>query len=450
MRLQTCQRIRILQSGCAVIAVLLSTQSIGQQSPESQMPQAPKAPSVESLTGNTTPDETAQTFLTPELEGTLELNLQQADGQDNSSEMRRDTGRADVQLTLEYEQSLGPDSEVVLQLELNSRRFTDDELNNADDEFSYDLERFFYQLYKNRSLRIRAGRFGIDDPMESIVDEDLDGLEITFRKDRFQLQLSRTRKDWFEASTVGRVDKITNTMGSVRISFNKNSRWMPYVLHRSSTRFNDMPVTEITWLGLQGIVQPEDSAIRYWVHASTQDGEEIEADETTTLGGYLFDIGVNWTASGELKPTFTAGIAHATGGSRADRFRQSGLQSNDFALNGKNSFRYLGEVMDPELTNIQIFTLGLGLELSKLVRADIAFHHYQQVEADDALRGSDVEFDPLGFNTDLGIGADVVVGYEPTKRFELKGTAGVFEPGDAFEDSRNTAWLTRVELEYKF
>jgi len=221
-------------------------------------------------------------------------------------------------------------------------------------------------------------------------------------------------------------------------------------LHRSAEILNTLRPSKITWMGLQGIVEPNNSAIRYWLHASVQDGEESDEDERVELGGFLVDLGINWTAGGSLKPTFTAGVAHATGGSRDERFRQSGLHSNDFALNGKNSFRYLGEVMDPELTNIQIITLGVGADLSEDWSTDIALHHYQQVDVADNLRGSDIEYDPLGISGQLGTGADLVISYQPDKQFDIKATAGVFEPGDAFDDDRDMAWLAKVEIDYDF
>jgi len=432
------------------IAFLAATQSMAQQPAEPQMPRAPTAPIIEGLNANSQPASPEQSIKAPEVAAGIEFNLRQANGQDNDTELRRDTGRAEIQLTLELEQQLSRAADLVSRLELNGQRFTEDTLNVSDEEFSYQLESLYFQLDASKQLRIRAGRFNLDDPMETIVDEDLDGLLVSFEQGPFELELSRTRKDVFEASTVGRRDQITNTMGSVQISPNDDSRWIPYVLHRSSEPFNSIRAAETTWYGLQGIIEPDSSPIRYWVHGSIQNGEETDETEKIDLGGYMLDIGINWNARGPLKPTYTLGIAHASGGSRADRFRQSGLQSNDFALNGKSSFRYLGEVMDPELTNIRIITLGFGAELSREWTLDVALHQYRQVETEDALRGSDIEFDPLGENVDLGQGADLVIAYQHDKQTELKATAGVFAPGRAFDDTRDEAWLVNLELSHEF
>jgi len=109
---------------------------------------------------------------------------------------------------------------------------------------------------------------------------------------------------------------------------------------------NDQPVDAL-WAGLQGIVEPDNSAFRYWFHGSVLDGETSDDSETIELGGYSLNVGLNWTTSLAMNPTFTIAVAQGTGGDRSERFRQSRLQSNNFALNGKNTFRYLGEVMDP-------------------------------------------------------------------------------------------------------
>ena len=203
------------------------------------------------------------------------------------------------------------------------------------------------------------------------------------------------------------------------------------------------------WAGLQGIVEPDNSSFRYWIHGSVLDGEVSNEADTTELGGYSVNLGLNWESNLPMQPTFTVAAAHATGGEQSERFRQSRLESNNFALNGKNTFRYLGEVLDTELTNIRVLTLGAGADLAKDWRADIALHSYQQVELEDNLRGTDIEYSPLGIDDDLGQAADFILAYRPNKQLQIQATVGTFMPGDAFDDTRDTAWVTKIELEYR-
>ena len=72
--------------------------------------------------------------------------------------------------------------------------------------------------------------------METIIDEELDGLQVRFEVGRFEAEASLTREDLFEASRIGRQDDITNTFGRLRFRPNKRSQWTPYVLHRSAQR----------------------------------------------------------------------------------------------------------------------------------------------------------------------------------------------------------------------
>ncbi len=421
-----------------------------------QMPQAPRAPTVESIAAQSEQAARQSAHQAPDITRRLSLELQQADGQDTNNTLQRDTGHAELQLSFGLEQQWSELTRLVGRLELSTRYFTEQELNDSDEEFSYDLERLFVDITPGNDVLLRAGRQGIDDPMEAIVDEDLDGIALTYRKELFELAVSHTREDWFEASTVTVQDDITNTMATLQITPNKDTLWMPYLLQRSTSGDASR-----TWIGFQGIVEPDNSAWRYWIHASALDGDdatpaqtaengEIIPADTRDVGGQSVDLGINWNAGGALKATYTVAIAHASGGQRKDRFRQSGLHDNDFALNGKNTFRYLGEVLDPELTNIQILTLGMGVELSSNWQADLALHTYEQLEAEDQLRGSDIEYEPEGTSKDLGTAADFVISYERDSQLQILGTVGAFMPGSAFDDTRDTAWIARAELEYRF
>lgn len=445
------------------LALLFSGSLAAQQNTNSspQMPQAPRAPQAQTATVSTAPPNAGGTVQPPDISARIDLNLQNSDGQDDTDELRRDSAVAEAELKLLLEQSLGQSSRLVAQMAFASERYSEDALNNDDEQFTYDVERLFFQTRPRESLRLRAGRQAIDDPLQALVDEDLDGLRISYEAGIAEFEISLTREDWFEASTFAREDNITNTMGLIEFSPNKDTLWMPYVLHRSAEPLrgedagntnwlnNDQPV-DATWAGLQGIVEPESSAFRYWIHGSVLNGEANTDSETTELGGYSVNLGLNWKTNLPMQPTITVAAAHATGGNRSERFRQSRLHSNDFALNGKNTFRYLGEVVDPELTNIRVLTFGIGANLTKDWRYDVALHSYQQVELEDNLRGSDLEYSPLGIDDDLGQAADFILAYRPNRQLQVQGTLGSFMPGKAFEDSRDTAWVVKMELEYRF
>lgn len=448
-----------LASQCITLVALITTSVLSLQARAQTLPQteqafpqqqAPRAPTLESINNAQSDTRSNNTIEAPRVGGSLALDLRQNEGQDAPGILRRDTGRGELELTLDIEQALGDSASLEARLAIYTQRHTDDRLDVDEEVEGYDLSRLFLQLNRGNAFRLRLGRQSISDPMETIIDEALDGLQMRLDSGRIEFTLSHTREDWFEASSVLRQDNIINTMGSVHFKPNKDSEWMPYILHRSAQSFDGSDAYETTWIGMQGIVEPDNSNVRYWIHGMGRDGEVATDDEPEALGGFALDVGINYTFKGRMESTITLALAYATGGSSSERFRQSGLHSNDFALNDKNSFRYFGEVLDPELTNIQIITLGWGAEFFKNWQTDLALHGYQQVEPEDNLRGADLEFDPDGSNKELGIGADIIIAYEPTNALEIKATAGRFIPGDAFSEEQADAWLGQLEVEFSF
>src|SRR2546427_792905 len=105
-------------------------------------------------------------------------------------------------------------------------------------------------------------------------------------------------------------------------------------------------------------------------------------------------------------------------------FRQSGLQRNRGSLNGVVSFHYYGEVLDPELTNLRIQSLGAGLRPGRPLSLDLLFHRYRQDVPSRRLENTELDAKPSGLDPHLGSEWDLVVGYEPRKEVELRLTGG--------------------------
>ncbi|MBX2879828.1 MAG: alginate export family protein [Granulosicoccus sp.] len=381
------------------------------------------------------------------LESSLKFEYLQREGQDDD-QLIRDTGRLRTDLTLQLEQQLSPTAEVVAQMQLRAQHLTEKELRNSPefDDTSYDLERLYVQQYlANKLLRWRFGRQQIDGIVRSAIDEELDGLRLTIEREALQLDLSFTREDWIEASTAERTDEIYNALVQLSIRPTDKAQWMPYILYRDQEEFiTGQDTDEALWYGLQGEVQPSDW-FRYWVDLASREGDRLDSGENESLGGFSASIGASWILDQQLNLVLTIGFAHAS-----DEYRQSGLHSNNFRLNDKNRFRYLGEALDPELANIEIITLGLGAELGKKWRGDIALHTYQQVEPEDNIRGSDLEYEPAGIQQDLGSAADIILLYRASNQMDIQATAGYFLPGDAFTQAPDSVWIAGLELEYSF
>jgi alginate production protein len=172
------------------------------------------------------------------------------------------------------------------------------------------------------------------------------------------------------------------------------------------------------------------------------------------LRGFGFDVGLMYVVERDWEPSFAIGYAFGTGDDDPDdgveeRFRQTGFQENEGEFNGVPSFHYYGELLDPELSNISILTLGTGLLPTEESSVDLVYHRYQQQtrEADLSTR---VRADPDGGSRLLGDEVDLVAGFEDLHRFDLKLVLGYFMPGRAFPADSDNSFLTITEIEYSF
>ncbi|MFK7892184.1 MAG: alginate export family protein [Granulosicoccus sp.] len=382
-----------------------------------------------------------------DLDHSLSLAIAQRYGQDDD-EPDRDTGLLEAELTMELQHRFSKTLRANAELELSALYLSESALREQSDyeEVSYEFDTLYVQqrLY-DKAFRWRLGRQHVDGLLNQTVDANLDGLRLTLERDRHQLDFSFTREDWLRASTDPSDDEIYNALLQYAFSPTKSSDWLLYALHRDeqAASTNDESST-VGWYGLQSVVELAQTW-RYFLSLEFRDGEETDDNETETLGGSAASLGISWHQRGRFKPVFSLGFAQAT-----EDYRQSGLHSNEFDRNDRNDFRYFGEALDPELANMQILTLSAGARIARQWRGDISLHTYQQVEADDRIRGSDLEFDPQGDDKDLGTGADLILEYRHTKNLELQFTYGLFEPGEAFESTRDTVFVWQLEMEFEF
>jgi len=172
--------------------------------------------------------------------------------------------------------------------------------------------------------------------------------------------------------------------------------------------------------------------------------------------GWGLDIGASWTLPARFSPTVTFGYAFGSGDSDLGdgddgNFRQTGLNDNNDRFRGVDRFRYYGELLRPELSNLHIFTLSLGVPFMTNSSVELVFHDYRQVTATDFLRDSRLDADPLGEDTHIGNELDLVIGLEEWEHWELEWVGAVFRSGDAFGPlSGEYAFNTFFKVNYNF
>ena len=94
-------------------------------------------------------------------------------------------------------------------------------------------------------------------------------------------------------------------------------------------------------------------------------------------------------------------------------------------------------LLDPELSNLAVLTLGAGLSLLASSSLDLVYHHYRLVEPATSLRDARVEATLTGADRDVGHGVDLVLALEEWERLELEFIASGFRTGDAFGSERS-------------
>jgi len=394
----------------------------------------------------------------PEVEVELELRAQGSRGQDDDDTLERDVNRLRADLVLDLRQRFTPTLQARAEFELRAERASDAQVLNDDERANARVRALFVQYEtEDEGWRVRLGRQSLEDEMGWFIDEDVDALRIGVGNQLRKLDLSVSRQAPFDDGRDQEEDTV-NALAALSFDVGKKSAWTPWLLHRSSDGSDDEDDARTTWLGLQGVGRTTDR-LRYWFNAAVRRGEERRDDGTSRdLAGHAVDLGFTRLFQIAYRPSVTLGWAMATGDARRrdgdDGFRQSGLHDNEHDFGGKFAFRYLGEVLDPELTNIGIATVGIGAMATPDLSFDLVYHHYTQREPDDRLRGTDLGFETSGDSGELGDGLDLIVGFDAGKALELQAIAGLFRPGDAFATtdgaSRDDAWLLRLEMEYTF
>ena len=112
--------------------------------------------------------------------------------------------------------------------------------------------------------------------------------------------------------------------------------------------------------------------LEYWLDAAYVRGR----DSSTDIRAFGADMGATYTFDAPLTPYVTLAYAFGSGDRSTTKgtdesFRQTGLQDNDAKFGGVASFRYYGEVLDLELSNISIYTAGIGFRPTKMSSIDL-------------------------------------------------------------------------------
>jgi hypothetical protein len=303
---------------------------------------------------------------------------------------------------------------------------------------------------------VQAGRQDFDEPREWLYDENLDAVRAIWQGRGLRLELS--------ASTVLTDGPLRDREYSNLMAYLSNGDWnrhlAAYAIRRSDHDGGPVdpaaggpgdPVKdEPLHLGVRALGEwlPDHDV---WLEASWLRGHGADGVDRR---GFGFDAGTTWSPPA-IEPFYlTAGWARGSGDRHPDDgvdegFRQTGLQDNNGKFGGITSFRYYGEILDPELANLEVSTLGLGVRPDEDLSLDLVWHAFEQPVPAASLVDSSLKDKPDGVHDGLGQELDLVVGWRRGSRWDVELVLGTFDPGPAFPGG-DRAYLTAVQVRFRF
>lgn len=273
-------------------------------------------------------------------------------------------------------------------------------------------------------LTLQIGRQRFSDERQWLFDENLDGAALQLKLGRLESELSGSS----HLNPNSDKEALDNYLLRSDFHFTSQDRLGMYLFYR-----ND-PINEKSdrqYLGLSG--ETRFSGHKLWLEAASLSGDNGSRQRQ----GFAVDTGVTLRFGANRRWSVT--LAHAVGSgdgnssdNRDQTFRQTGLDDNEARFNGITKFKYYGVVSDPELSNLQVSTVGVGLSEKRRYSIDLVYHAYEQRVANSRFRSKVIQ-SPTGKERALGSELDLILGLRAGRYLSAYGTVGVFNPGAAFE-----------------
>ncbi len=302
-------------------------------------------------------------------------------------------------------------------------------------------------------LEITLGRRTFEDPRLWLYDVTLDGGHVRYRGENYSTEVSVTREDNWDLSVF--LDFPKSTIKNYILYHDYRGIEDHRIAAYAIARLDRLPRSEgrFKLYGLRAYGRPRDE-FNYWSELSWVRGID-EARVPQPLNGMAYDVGVTYRFPQAFwSPCLTVGNAYGSGDGSADgvnrEYRQTGLQSNETKFCGVAQFKRYGEFIDPELSNLRVYTLGIGFRPAANVYVDVVHHQYKlNYIATDVRNGlisaqMNTRLAASGRTSkDVGREIDVIVAFR--RIFDTKWAvdlrAGYFFPGNAYliNDGTNAA-----------
>ena len=385
-----------------------------------------------------------------EFEGSLEVSYERQQNFDLDSSRADDVDLLPAELALEITFEPNQYFEAKFQPTLTRDFKLHEEGRGEDRETELLIEEAYVTLTDpDHGLSLRVGRQSFEDHRQWLYDEELDAVRGFLRQSGLFLEFSIGRQSLFDEDLLNNVqeESVTNYILYGGYDLTEDVTVGAYEIVRQN---NDVDGDNLVFFGLysSGTI---DDRLTYWIDAAHVRGHE----DDSKLRGYGIDVLGSYRFDLPLSPHIILGYAFGSGDTDPEdggdgTFRQTGLQDNEAKVGGLTPFAYYGEAFDPELSNMSIFTAGLGIRPSEGTSLNLIYHHYRQDKATDELRDSAFDAEPNGRSRRLGNEIDLVFGFGETEDVRVRGFLGYFMPGRAFGGGADNALFANLEVSYEF
>lgn len=344
----------------------------------------------------------------------------------------------------------------------------------------------------NTNFSLQIGRQNFQEEREWWWDRGLDALRLHYDRPLFHAELGLAQElaaTSTEKVRKGRIDPkdkdVLRLLGHTAWSWAEDQRLDTFFLyhHDHSRRPSlgqligenreDNSDANLVWLGAQASGEwdlHDWGELAYvfqgaWVGGKERvfefdenddDQNSVESRSKRHVTGWAFDSSLTWKMPFAFDPSLTLGYAFGSGDRKPERgtdrsFRQTGLQDNNDRFSGVDSFRYYGELLRPELSNLHLWTASLGFPLLRSSSVEFVYHFYQQVYAAPFLRDARLKTRPLGRNRTIGQEWNLVLGLEEWEHIEIELVLALFRAGSAFGPlAGQTAYGQFFNIDYNF
>jgi alginate production protein len=291
-------------------------------------------------------------------------------------------------------------------------------------------------------VEVSFGRMTFEDPRLTLYDLTLDGIHVRIKGDTFVTEASVTREDQWDFTFLQDLPKSTI----------KN-----YILYHEYRGIEDHKIAAYAIARLDRVLRSEGRFKLYGVRAYGRPWDEFnywaefgvsrgvdEARVPQPLRGNAHDLGFTYRYPDlPMAPCLT--FARAYGSGDADsrdgvnrEYRQTGMQSNETKFCGVAQFKRYGEFIDPEISNLRIYTLGIGFRPTPNVYVDLVHHEFRLNHIATDVRNGQIsaQMNRFAGRTSLNVGRelDVIVAFRRLlgTKWGIDLRTGVFFPGSAY------------------